>query len=313
MNPCIDRIATIERFNRGGMNRVTDTRDEANGKGINVSVAYKCLGGATKCLGFYYWQGGGALLTKLSNYGIPHELVKVDGALRVNTKIFEQASRVTTELNEPGRPVTEKNLDDLKNTILKNGRVGDVVVLTGSVPHNVPDSVYGEIISMLSGRGVKIALDAEGGLLVNGLKGGEVFIIKPNLYELEKTFGCKIADTDDLLAVSREIALSGVRYVCVSMGKFGAFLDDGARAYIVRPPNISVNSTQGAGDAMLAGVCYALENRYSAADALRMGVAASSAALTQFQTSFCDKDKTEDFFEILRAQEVKEGSPVIIN
>ena len=45
LNPCIDKTIYIDNFVYGGMNRVQETRLDPAGKGINVAMAYKNLGG----------------------------------------------------------------------------------------------------------------------------------------------------------------------------------------------------------------------------------------------------------------------------
>ena len=44
LNPAIDKTVVIESFRTGAVNRVTSVREDAGGKGINVSKCLKNLG-----------------------------------------------------------------------------------------------------------------------------------------------------------------------------------------------------------------------------------------------------------------------------
>ena len=71
----------------------------------------------------------------------------------------------------------------------------------------------------------------------------------------------------------------GVEMVCVSLGGEGAYLATRVQAYHATPAKVEVRSLQGAGDAMVAGLCMALEQELPLSDVLRYGVAASGATI----------------------------------
>jgi 1-phosphofructokinase len=73
---------------------------------------------------------------------------------------------------------------------------------------------------------------------------------------------------------------SGIHYVCISLGKEGIMLVDkyGVHSYAAEPADIK--SLQGAGDALVAGICKAIyekEEKKMAEYALKM--AASTISL----------------------------------
>ncbi len=68
---------------------------------------------------------------------------------------------------------------------------GDVLVLAGSIPASMPDDIYRNILKRLDGKGILIAVDATGNLLVNVLE-YHPFLVKPNNHELGEIFGAEL-------------------------------------------------------------------------------------------------------------------------
>ena len=96
-----------------------------------------------------------------------------------------------------------------------------LVVLSGSVPSGVNSSIYGDIIKEVKGKGGKVILDAEGELLMQGIKAGP-YLVKPNVEELEKAFGIKIKNEIELIETAKKVLEYGVKYVVISQGSEGS-------------------------------------------------------------------------------------------
>ena len=58
LNPCIDRMVTVEKFIYGGLNRIKSSRMDVAGKGVNVAVAIHQLGSSAFCTGINYTERG---------------------------------------------------------------------------------------------------------------------------------------------------------------------------------------------------------------------------------------------------------------
>ncbi len=287
LNPCIDRTVYFETFQAGATNIVKKTVEEAAGKGINVAVGLKHLNVPVKAMGFAYKKDRDKLYGKLDAEQIPYSFVEVEGYLRVNQKLFDESKSEMTECNEKGTSVTKEDVSELIALLQAELADASILVLSGSVPPGVDKDIYAVMISMANKAGIKVVLDASGELLAEGIK-AKPYLIKPNREEFVRTFlqkeGVEVNDievnsTEEIvMGACRRLLLDGLTYICLSLGAEGAMLvSKGKRenvgalkdnaAHIENTGIISdkrpaipvpIRSLQGAGDAMVAGLCKAI-------------------------------------------------------
>lgn len=305
LNPCIDKTLVIRGFNYGGMNRVGSKRADVSGKGVNVSIALTQIGMPVRTLGINYRTGAAAFEEGLKELGISYESVLADGTLRENMKVLDEETGVTTELNQKGDFVSEEKLAEFEALLDECLPKLDILVVTGSVPQGVSKDYYYNLVQKANAAGVKTILDAEGELLLEGMK-AKPYLIKPNLYEFETAFGLKTKDMKDILAICRKIIADGVEVVCLSMGGDGALIADAEEAYLCRPTSIDVKSTQGAGDSLVAGMCIAMEKGLPISEMLRYGVAVAQGSLIREGTQLCTKENFEHFEQIVTSEKIAE-------
>lgn len=294
LNPCIDRTVSIPGFVYGGTNRIARTRQDVSGKGINVSVALRHLQMDTVCLGFCYREQEALMEQALDAQGIAHDLVRVEGGLRMNFKVFDESRKVMTEFNERGAAVDESAAERVLEKIRQYLGRAELIVLTGSVPDGVPDDIYETIICMAREKGVRAVLDASGPLLEKGLR-ARPFLVKPNLDEFREMFREKLDAGMSVQEIAEETAARGVEYVCVSMGADGALLAGADGVWRAGAPDVDVRGIQGAGDSLVAGICYALARGASGEEMLRCATAAAGASLMLPGTQMC---RLEDFLAL---------------
>ena len=130
---------------------------------------------------------------------------------------------------------------------------GDVLVLAGSIPASMPDDIYRNILKRLDGKGILIAVDATGNLLVNVLE-YHPFLVKPNNHELGEIFGVELKDRESVIPYAKKMQEMGATNVLVSMAGEGAVLAaaDG-KVYLAPAPKGKLVNGVGAGDSMVAG------------------------------------------------------------
>jgi len=232
----------------------------------------------------------------LDALGIPYDFVTVDGEVRINLKILDRSRGVITEVNESGYPVEEKDLHTLVRKVKEMAAKSSIVVLSGSVPRQVPPEIYRELLTELKDLPVRTVLDAEGQLLLEGVK-AKPYLVKPNDYELEKAFGRQLDTHADFVEAAKKLIEQGVSIVCVSLGAKGAIIVDEREAFFAPALPVPVKSTVGAGDSMVAALCLAMEQDMALADMLRYGTAAAAATVMKEGTELCTKADFDRIFD----------------
>ncbi len=295
LSPCLDKTVSCERFDVDSMNRVELLSLDIGGKGINVSRALKRLGLKTKAIGLNF--GHGEVIEKtLERENIPHDFIKCEGDLRINLKIFDKSRKNTIEINEKSAFVSEEHLSDFMQSFVRAVRKSRNLVLTGSLPQGISTDIYRSLSELAKRENpdIKIILDAQGEVLLKGLEANP-YMIKPNLYELEASFGEKIETVDDVIALSKKIIADyGVSVVMASMGAKGAVIVSKDEVHYREAVKVDVKSTQGAGDSMVAGACLALSRGLTLDKVLEYAVCCAGGAISGVGTSFCSLDRLSE-------------------
>ena len=297
MNPAIDKTVEIERLRHGGLNRIQKVEYDAGGKGINVSKTIRELGGKSVAMGFLAGNSGKTIANVLGEKGIENDFVWVEGETRTNTKVYEKDGTLT-ELNEPGPAVTEAAVEKLLEKLEEYAGKDTLFVLSGSIPDGVPKDIYARITRRVHEKGSRVLVDADGELFRIALE-ARPDMIKPNRVELEELFGLAAdACDEELWKAARSLQNQGIETIAVSMGKEGAMFF--IREYQAKCPALSVkiHSTVGAGDAMVAALAYAWEQKTEKEKMVRMCMAVSAGAVMTVGT----KPPSAELVETLKKQ-----------
>jgi 1-phosphofructokinase len=289
LNPSIDKTITLESLIKDGLNRVQNIRYDAGGKGINLSVAFKGLGGDTKAVGINYRQNGGMLEDFLKKCNISYDFVLADGRLRENLKIYSSKTENITEINEQGGFVTEKNIKDLIIKVKHEAANSKAIALCGSIPKGVSSDIYKKLLEECNSISVFRILDAEEDMLLSGITSGPD-MIKPNLFELCTVTGQKPKSHEKIVKTARDFAMPyGVSYVCVSMGEDGAMLVTKDESFYTKSLKVDVKGTTGAGDSFIAGFVKGLFEEKRTEKLLAYGVAAACDSVEKEGTMLCEE------------------------
>jgi len=294
LNPSIDYVVHLDKFVSGITNRTNSEEYYIGGKGINVSCILAQLDIKSTALGFTAGFTGEAIERGLEEMGICSDFIRLrEGISRINIKV--KADR-ESEINCQGPHISDDEMDQLLSRI---GQVqdGDTVVLAGSIPKTVADDTYERILRIISGRQVRIVVDATKKLLVNCLV-HKPFLIKPNRQELSEIFGTSADSEEETARCAEELMRQGARNVIVSLGGEGAvlFAEDG-KAYHSGTVREKVLNTVGSGDSMVAGFIAGYEQTGDYGYALKLGAACGNA--TAFSPGLADRKKIYEVLEML--------------
>lgn len=288
-NPSLDYIVSVRNFEEGSVNRASDEMILPGGKGINVSIVLNNLGMESHLLGFIAGFTGKEIERMVSDDGCISEFIKVDnGFSRINVKM---RSEKESEINGIGPAISNSEMTQLLDKLDKL-KEGDVLVLAGSIPASIPDTIYYDIMKMLSDRKIMIVVDATKDLLLNVLP-LHPFLIKPNKQELAEMMNLENLSKEDIVKNAFELQKRGARNVLVSMAGEGAILvtEDG-KVYSSEAHKGKVVNSVGAGDSMVAGFIYGYLKNKDYKEAFETGLCAGSASA--FSENLATKEQVEE-------------------
>ena len=137
---------------------------------------------------------------------------------------------------------------------------GEMIVASGSVPAGVPPDIFARVGYIAKKKKAKFIVDTSGEPLKLAAAGG-VYLLKPNMRELSSLVENKELTTDMAAGIARELIAKGhCEIMVVSMGAAGALLVTREEQHVVKPPQVLIKSTVGAGDSMVAGMVLGLSN-----------------------------------------------------
>lgn len=288
-NPSIDYVVDVENLKLGQVNRTTKETIFPGGKGLNVSIVLKNLGYDSTVLGFLAGFTGQEIRHLLQEQGVQEDFIEVEkGMSRINIKLRAEKE---SEINGQGPDIQKTDIEKLFQQ-LDTLQDGDVLVLAGSIPSVMPKSMYMDIMEYVSGKKLKIIVDATKDLLVNVLS-YHPFLIKPNHHELSGIFGKEIKEKKDVVIYAKKMQEMGAKNVLVSMAGEGAVLvTEGGVVYEGDAPKGTVINSVGAGDSMVAGFLAGYLQSEDYKEAFEMGVCTGSASA--FSEKLATKEEVEE-------------------
>jgi 1-phosphofructokinase len=287
-NPSIDRTVTVGApLTRGAVHRVQWISSEPGGKGVNVTRALTLAG--LDSMALLPAAASDPLVAALHSAGIPFRGVPITASVRTNLAITENDG-TTTKFNEPGAPLDRPTLETLTQTILEAAETASWVVLSGSLPPEVPDRWYADLVALLAPYDCRVAVDTSDAplaALAASLDHAAPDLIKPNAEELASLVGLSAesmeeavaqGDPSPVVSAALDLVGRGITTVLTTLGAAGAVLVNNTGAWLATPPPIIPRSTVGAGDSSLAGYLRAEVGGAEAPRRLQMAVAYGSAA-----------------------------------
>lgn len=290
LNPAVDKTITIEKFEYGGTNRAKDMRMDAGGKGINVAKVLHQFGQPVIASGLLAGHQGTWIEGRLTEMGIDCQFTRIAGETRTNTKIVDESTKETTEVNEQGFQVTHDDLNQLLQLIKEQLTGIEYLVVAGSMPPGTPADYYKTLIETANAAGIKVILDADGDVFRQGLA-GIPYAVKPNVHELERYFERVFNSDAELLEAARLLIDKGIEIVQISLGKDGSLLVTKEEAYRARPFPITPLSTVGAGDSMVATMVYGFLHQMDLEQLARWCSTAGTITASKSGTQVCTIDE----------------------
>jgi 6-phosphofructokinase 2 len=294
LNPTIDGSASTDIVQPLRKIRTSDERYHPGGGGINVARVIGELGGKAHAL---YLAGGatGAILDDLLRMsGIETQRITIKGYTRIAHTVFERSSGQEFRFVPEGPAVSAEEWDQCLAAL--ETLDFDYVVASGSLPRAMPASAFARVVDIADRKNARVVLDTSGPALRHTLEKG-VFLIKPNLRELEELTGYELPNTAVQVSAARILIAANVaQIVALTLGSDGALLVSNDETWSAEVPPVIARSAVGAGDSFVGGATLALAQGKSLRVALASGVAAGTAAVLAPGGGLSQRDDIERLY-----------------
>ena len=295
LNPAIDKSTITDLIQPEAKQRCTDVLNEPGGGGLNVSKALKKLEAASVALFPAGGHNGEMLKGLLTAAEIPFHSINSSVETRENWVVLESETNHQFWFTFPGKSIEEQVIKNLIDDILSYSPA--YVVASGSLPPGLPDYFYGLIVKTANAVGAKCIVDTSGPAL-QALKGKKAFLIKPNTSELCKMLSVETLQNNEVPDAAQQAVRDGfAELIAVSMGPDGAWLVTAEKKYFASAPIVKKKSTVGAGDSMVAGITYMLQQQQPLQQVINFGVACGSAATMNEGTQLFTIEDVQQLYE----------------
>ncbi len=290
-NPALDLSTSVEQVLPFSKLRCSAPQRDPGGGGINVARVIQRLGGDVTAV---FPSGGvtGDLLCRLlQEEGVPSRPIRTAEETREDFTIFETSTRQQYRFVLPGARLSEPEWRQSLDLLRSLDPAPDYIVASGSLPPGMPETYYAQIAEIATRMNAKAVVDTSGPALQAALDAG-LHLIKPNLREFQQLVGLTTASEPALVTAGRELIASGrVEIIALSLGPDGALLMTRDEVLRAQGLPITPQSVVGAGDSFAAALIWSLAKKDPLETALRLAVAAGSAALLRPGTELCHPDE----------------------
>jgi 1-phosphofructokinase family hexose kinase len=251
-------------------------------------------------LGFAAGMTGEKMEHMLLEHGVETDFVWVDGETRLNIILVCTDGSGQSTFTSTSLIISPEHAEELLVRYAAALDRASCVVLGGTLPSDVPLSLYPDMIAQARARNIPVIFDASGPALPAGLK-ARPSLIKPNQDELSFLLGFTPASFDEVFRAARRLQKDYRTDVIVTLGSEGAFAFFGEETYHLPPVSVPITSSAGAGDGVLAGMALAYSRQEPLENGLRYGFALAGAILKTLATA---DFRLEDYRELLPRIEI---------
>ena len=299
LNPALDKSTVSPVLVADNKLRCSDPVYHPGGGGINVARVLHRFN--TEHLAIFQSSGpSGDMIEKLlKEEEVDFLSFETENWTRENFVVVDDSTGLQYRFGMNGPEFNEDEVEMCFELITNLEELPEILVLSGSLPPGVPVNFYADVVKWAKTKGIKVIVDTNGDALDAALEEG-VLLIKPNIKELSDMAGKEHVTGKEQEEVALSIVESGnSEYVIVSLGARGAMIASKEGIEYVTTPTVEQKSTVGAGDSMVAGMCYAISEGMSPRDILRYGVACGTAAVMNTGSKLCTITDVNTLLELI--------------
>lgn len=289
LNPVIQRTHRVNNLTVGASQQILSSRTDLAGQGANTTRMLNQLGAAATYLsqvGVDDWD----LYSRLVSFeSMVAESVEAPGGVRNCHTLIDVSSSEVTEIVEEGPRVGPDVEEAVRKRFVSVLPSHSWVVITGSKAVGFSEELVPFMVSEAKSKGKRIGLDIREADLKHSLPYSPDFV-KINVPEFLKTVAPHVdaaereidSEHSTLIADKlSELTADGSTAFALTHARNSSYLAVAGHVTHMQPPLVETTNTIGCGDAVMAGMLWALENGATFEEALHKGheCAATNAQL----------------------------------
>lgn len=289
LNPALDLATAADEVRPDLKLRCDKPVVDPGGGGINVSRAIRIMGGQSTALVALGGATGARIAEMLKADGLSLLRLTAPGETRQSLAVTDRATGEQYRFVLPGPEWHKAHVADAMAAIAEAARAGGWVVVSGSNPPGVAPGFEQMLTVRLKDGRAKLVVDTSGAAL-RALAGSSipVDVLRMDSHEAEELSGRALPLRGDSAAFAAGLVKDGAaRSVIVARGADGSVIATPEGAWHADAARVSVVSAVGAGDSFVAGFVLASARGWPVEEALALGAAAASAAVTTPATELC--------------------------
>ncbi|MCX8574234.1 MULTISPECIES: hexose kinase [unclassified Gilliamella] len=305
MNPSVDIAYPLNKLIIDDINRVSNVKKTAGGKGLNVTRGIKFSGIPVLASGIIGGTTGEYIKKQLDKDNIAYCFYIIKQESRNCIAILHEGNQ--TEILESGPELDSNDVEQFLNhyeTMLEQAKI---ITISGSLPQGFPIDFYVKLIEQAEKRQIPVLLDSSGKMLYATLiSKHKPYLIKPNKEELQQIIEMKIDadDTHSLIQVLNHPLLSDIPIIVISLGKNGAFARCHHQYYQASIPQIKVINPVGSGDITLAGLAVSLHENESIEVMLARAMTMGMLNAMESQTGFVNMRHYDHYYQQVKITKI---------
>jgi len=297
MNPSVDISYPLTTLELDAVNRSTQTRKTAGGKGLNVTRVISLMKTDVLATGIVGGTVGMFIEKELLKEQIQYDFFKTEQESRNCIAILHEGKQ--TEILEAGPEFTKVEERAFFKKFAALICEMNLVTISGSLPLGIDPMIYHKMIKLGKTHQVKTLLDCSGNALKLAISNEpKPYLIKPNHEELCQLLEMKIPlKVVDLKAALLQDIFNGIEWIVVSLGANGALVKVKNDFYKAEIPKINVINPVGSGDATMAGLAAAIAQEKTVEDIIKTAMTTGMLNALEVQTGSINYDNFSHYFK----------------
>ena len=306
LNPALDLSSSTASIHPGPKLRCAALRIDPGGGGINVARVVAILEGHCRAVVAVGGTTGQELLDQLETLKLQTQQIEINGATRQSFAVTDETTGEQYRFVMPGPTWDTVTIERALSRIIEATPDNAIVVLSGSLPPGVPADFPTRLVSALPNR--PVLMDLSGSALLRLASAPEPMpeLLRMDYREGRTLSGKPLETIEETAGFAKLLVEKGAAAsVIIARGADGSVLVTEKGAWHASAAKVEVDSKIGAGDSFVGAYAFALADGASPQEALRMGTAAASAAVTTPATELCSRDKVMELLPLCHITEVE--------